>query len=342
VELCDGLDNDCDASVDNNLVPPLNPLQLAVCAGSVQTCTGAGGWIVDYSSITEYEVIETLCDGLDNDCDGLGDNHCGDVYEWIWMSGSSETNQAGVYGTQGVTDPSNIPGARSDAVSWSDSDGNLWLFGGTGIDSSFLSGRLNDLWRFDGTNWTWVSGSNTVNQPGVYGTQGVVAPSNIPGARYGAVSWSDSDGSLWLFGGSVYVPPTVKMNDLWMKPADSDFDGIPDIEDTDNDNDGFLNAADCAPLNASVFPGQTAYFTTPRPDNGTFDYDCSGSDEQQYADIGSCATPPPACTDPQNGFVPGWEAAVPVCGVSGNLITTCTDEGDYCNEDSTPTIQACR
>ena len=30
--------------------------------------------------------------------------------------------------------------------------------------------------------WTWISGSST-DQMGVYGTQGIAAPSNVPGAR---------------------------------------------------------------------------------------------------------------------------------------------------------------
>src|SRR5260370_31459256 len=38
-------------------------------------------------------------------------------------------------------------------------------------------GDLNDLWKFDGTNWTWVSGSDLINQPGVFGTKGVASRS---------------------------------------------------------------------------------------------------------------------------------------------------------------------
>ncbi len=38
----------------------------------------------------------------------------------------------------------------------------------------FTSGYLNDLWKFSpSTNqWTWISGNNTINVPGVYGIQG--------------------------------------------------------------------------------------------------------------------------------------------------------------------------
>ena len=62
---------------------------------------------------------------------------------------------------------------------------------------------MNDLWRYDpATNmWTWMSGSNTVNQAGVYGTKGVPDAANVPGARESSISWTDGSGNLWLFGG---------------------------------------------------------------------------------------------------------------------------------------------
>jgi N-acetylneuraminic acid mutarotase len=130
---------------------------------------------------------------------------------WTWVSGAKAIDQAGVYGTQGNASPSNMPGSRQFAVSWRDSNGNLWLFGGSGFDSTGTGtqGDLNDLWKFDGTNWTWVSGSDLINQSGVYGTKGVASPSNVPGARAGAVSWIDKSNNLWLFGGSG------QLNDLW-------------------------------------------------------------------------------------------------------------------------------
>jgi hypothetical protein len=65
---------------------------------------------------------------------------------------------------------------------------------------SSLLGFLNDLWKFDGTQWTWMSGSNISNQNGVYGTKGVAASANVPGARRNAISWIDSSNNLWPFG----------------------------------------------------------------------------------------------------------------------------------------------
>jgi N-acetylneuraminic acid mutarotase len=133
----------------------------------------------------------------------------GHLSTWTWVSGAKALDQVGVYGTEGTASPSNVPGGRQAAVSWRDSSGHFWLFGGFGIDSAGTQHDLNDLWKFDGTNWTWISGSNLVDQTGVYGTKGVASPSNVPGARDGSVSWIDKSNNLWLFGGSG------RLSDLW-------------------------------------------------------------------------------------------------------------------------------
>jgi hypothetical protein len=128
-------------------------------------------------------------------------------------------DQAGSYGTEGVAAAGNVPGARYGSISWTDSSGNFWLFGGYGYDSAGKVSYLNDLWKFDGTNWTWVSGSNTNNQAGSYGTEGVAAAGNVPGGRFSSVSWTDSSGNFWLFGGwgvGSVSGNYGNMNDLWL------------------------------------------------------------------------------------------------------------------------------
>lgn len=138
---------------------------------------------------------------------------------WTWVSGSKTANEAGRYGTMGVAAPTNGPGARNLAVPWIDAGGNLWLFGGSGLDSEGWTGLLNDLWKYDTASheWVWMSGGHTVEQAGVYGQKGVSAPENVPGARGGAVSWVGSDGKFWLFGGNGFVGPNIygDLNDLW-------------------------------------------------------------------------------------------------------------------------------
>ncbi|MGO9268910.1 MAG: choice-of-anchor D domain-containing protein [Terriglobia bacterium] len=143
--------------------------------------------------------------------------------EWVWIGGSSALGslfaEPGVYGTLGTPAPWNVPGGRTFASGWTDSSGNFWLFGGGGFGSANKGGLLNDLWEFNPSirEWTWMSGSSTVSQPGVYGTLGTPAAGNVPGGRQTANSWNDHSGNFWLFGGYGLDSTSTGgyLNDLW-------------------------------------------------------------------------------------------------------------------------------
>ncbi|MBI5372501.1 MAG: T9SS type A sorting domain-containing protein [Sphingobacteriales bacterium] len=138
--------------------------------------------------------------------------------QWTWVSGNNTINQLPVYGIQGTANAANTPGARYVSTSWTDTNGELWLFGGYGIDGDGITGYLNDFWKYSPfTNtWTWVKGDTRVDQPGIYGTQCQANVTNKTGARQGSVSWSDQAGNLWLFGGYGYDAGTSGiLNDLW-------------------------------------------------------------------------------------------------------------------------------
>jgi hypothetical protein len=126
--------------------------------------------------------------------------------QWTWVSGSNAAGAVGVYGTEGLSNSANVPGARQSAAAWPDSSGNLWLLGGgnqpdpnTYLDTVYL----NDLWVYSpsGNTWTWVAGSSTANPAGTYGTQGTPSVNNIPGGRYEAATWTDTSGNFWLMAG---------------------------------------------------------------------------------------------------------------------------------------------
>ena len=73
-EVCDGKDNDCDGTVDENLTKtcytgPAGSLGKGLCKGGKQTCS-AGLW---GRCSGEVKPSSEVCDGKDNDCDGLVD-----------------------------------------------------------------------------------------------------------------------------------------------------------------------------------------------------------------------------------------------------------------------------
>jgi len=149
--------------------------------------------------------------------------------QWTWISGSDVANRIGIYGTKGTAASDNVPGSRQYSISWADASGNLWLFGGTGFDKNGAQGQLNDLWKYNiaSNRWTWVSGSDRVYQNvfqnNVYGTKGTPSVNNIPSARYSSASWIDANGNLMLFGGygTDKNGSWGSLNDLWRFNASS-------------------------------------------------------------------------------------------------------------------------
>ena len=85
------------------------------------------------------------------------------------------------------------PKSRNSAVSWKDSSGNVYVFGGLN------SNLLNDLWRFNGT-WSLVTNAGSP-----------------PSERYGAVAWTDNAGNAYVFGGygASYLNDLWKFNGTW-------------------------------------------------------------------------------------------------------------------------------
>ena len=74
---CDGLDNDCNGGVDDNLPSPLATTwpQVGACKLAKQVCSGAAGWVEPTGAdLKGYEKVEASCDLVDNDCNGATDD----------------------------------------------------------------------------------------------------------------------------------------------------------------------------------------------------------------------------------------------------------------------------
>lgn len=116
---------------------------------------------------------------------------------WTWIAGSSERAVPARYGTKGMTDPLNTPGARTTSGLLAD-NGEFLLYGGNGIHEDG-EGWFSDLWSFNPANneWTWIGGSDQLDQPAQYGTKGVPDPANRPVSTF--MTFRESHPDAWMY-----------------------------------------------------------------------------------------------------------------------------------------------
>ncbi len=131
--------------------------------------------------------------------------------DWTFMDGSTTANSFGSGSTTPPTVPSTSqltysPGGRRYPATWTDNSGNLWLFGGYGytytMSSGSLAAYLNDMWVYQGSGTEGFD----IGSPYYFGGDDnfwEVMPQtgSVPPGTWGAVTWTDSTGNLWMFGG---------------------------------------------------------------------------------------------------------------------------------------------
>jgi hypothetical protein len=128
-------------------------------------------------------------------------------HTWFWYQSPIIRNSFGSYSAPF------FPGSRYDTASWTTPNGELWLFGGIG-NSEFTAGKMNDLWSYDGNNWTWRGGSSNSNILGTFPSS--VGGVGEPGARHSSVAWRSGE-LFWLFSGQGYGNATSqgRLQDMW-------------------------------------------------------------------------------------------------------------------------------
>ena len=165
------------------------------------------------------------------------------------MSGDP-TNATTVTGITGVYSATNEPGNGYAGACWN-ADSIFWRFGSGG----------DDLWKYDPAmlQWAHVKGALGTTGP-IYGTMGIGAPGNTPGAAtFGHPHWRIAD-QLWLYGNNsstdmwYFDIPTG--NWVWVGGgmgaglANYGTQGVPSTTNTP----GVINEVDCKWLDSNGNP----------------------------------------------------------------------------------------
>ena len=136
-------------------------------------------------------------------------------------------------------------------TSWEYKDGWAYRNCGTGPDGNTF---VEASWSFSGVDALDNETSNaSAASPFPIGTFSPVCPllgCTDPGACNFDVSANVDDGSCL-----IPVADCSQCNGMVLESIDNDNDGICNADDPDDDNDGVDDTADCAPFNASIFPG---------------------------------------------------------------------------------------
>lgn len=114
------------------------------------------------------------------------------------------------FGSLGTSDSTYTPGARSYAGITVDSQGRIYLYGGSYHPTSGFTYSAADVWRYDTSGWALMTGGQTTGSTAVPGTMGVSNSANTPGGRVGLGLWLDLSDNLFLFGGY-----TSRSSDVW-------------------------------------------------------------------------------------------------------------------------------
>lgn len=154
----------------------------------------------------------------------FGGNGCPDTYcwstfndlwrfdftksQWFWVGGWNKGDCYGSWGSKKVKSPQNMISARYGYSMSVDSTGNIWIYGGE-RNNGTIRYAFNDIWRWDGSVWTWMEGSDKEDQYADYSNTSAM----IGSKTYAEMVISDKD-VLYIFGG-CFIKKGLTYNDMW-------------------------------------------------------------------------------------------------------------------------------
>jgi hypothetical protein len=298
-ERCDGLDNDCDGELDEDLqetwYADVDGDGFGDAGTVVESCDPGVGWVADDSDCDDDDAAvfpgaEEACNGIDDDCDG-------EVDEGLLTTYWADADGDGFGDAEAAAELCDMEAGYSDNdEDCDDSNSSISPDGSeicNGLDDD-CDGLIDDEDpEVTGTDTWYVDADGDGYGLGAYTTQACDQPS-------GYAAWAgDCDD-----GDAAYNPGATE--DDCTDPADYNCDGS--VGYVDADGDGFAACEDCDDGDGAINPDATELC------DGV-DNDCDGSvDEADAADAatwyadgdgdgyGDAASTATACDEP-SGFV---------------------------------------
>ncbi|MCK6526021.1 lamin tail domain-containing protein [Myxococcota bacterium] len=365
-ETCgDGIDQDCSGA-DRSCTCAESDLD-GDGYGTVAACAQLD---CDDSNATVHPGGTEVCDGLDQDCDGVADDGF-DVDGDGWTTCGGDCNDGNPAAHPGLVETCNgfdddcngtydLEGSSGCTPYYADGDEDGYgigsarcLCGPSSPYTALAAGDCND--------------ANAAVRPGAVETCDL-ADQDCDGV-VDDVGDGDGDGYTTCAGDCDDTRADVSPGDPeTCGAADEDCDGTINEDNAsgctnyyyDQDGDGYgtssyrcmcstngnyraTSTGDCYDSNSNAKPGQTSWFTSHRGD-GSHDYDCNGSQQQRYTSYASWD-----CYDVWGVDIycedfnsEGWKSSIPGCGSSGSWGFACAAFYDFCDIDTYSRSQECR
>ncbi len=282
-ELCDGIDNDCDGDVDEDdavdttyWYEDLDGDGVGNAAVRVLACSPPSGWVAESGDCDDTTAAvgpyaEEICDGDDNDCDGLIDDEATDADIWYQDLDGDGWGDSTVSATA-CTQPTGWVAADGDC-----DDGDAAIHPGAsercnGMDDDCDGAVPADERDDDGDGWLACEECGDGDASVFPGAMELCNGMDDDCDGMVPADESDSDGDGWLAcaecddsDASVF-PGASELCD----GIDNDCDGAVPADENDTDGDGWLACAECDDGDATVFPGASELCDG-------IDNDCDGS-----------------------------------------------------------------